>query len=94
MRQIFIGCYDAPYEGHFGGIRTAAKVLQSDYFWPSLFKDVNELAKAYDRCQRVENISMRKEMSFTNILGIEFFDVRRIDFMGPNPYKMQIVKDF
>ena len=27
--------------GHFGGNRTAAKVLQSRFYWPTLFKDAH-----------------------------------------------------
>ncbi|KAH9763201.1 hypothetical protein KPL70_001079 [Citrus sinensis] len=35
----------AAYGGHFGGHRTAAKVLQLGYYWPSIFKDADEFAK-------------------------------------------------
>lgn len=75
----------APYGGHFGGTRAAAKVIQSGYFWPYLFKDTNELVKACDRCQREGNVSMRQEMLLTKILEIELFDVWGIDLVGPFP---------
>ncbi|XP_060968814.1 uncharacterized protein LOC133036285 [Cannabis sativa] len=51
--------------GHFSGIRTAAKVLQSGLYWPTLFKDANDFVKACDRCQRTWNISKRNEMPLT-----------------------------
>lgn len=78
-------CHEAPYGDHFGGNKTAAKVLQSSYLWPSLFKDTHALVKNCDSCQRAGNISMRQEMPLTNILEIEIFDVWGIDFMGPFP---------
>ncbi|XP_061354673.1 uncharacterized protein LOC133299250 [Gastrolobium bilobum] len=35
--QILQHYHSSPYGGHLGGIRTASKVLQSGFFWPSLF---------------------------------------------------------
>ncbi|XP_075515763.1 uncharacterized protein LOC142550573 [Primulina tabacum] len=32
-------CHSSPYGGHFGASRTTAKVLQSGFYWPNLFKD-------------------------------------------------------
>ncbi|KAL4304424.1 hypothetical protein GQ457_10G016670 [Hibiscus cannabinus] len=71
--------------GHFGGARTAAKVLQSGFYWPTLFKDAYNYYKACDRCQRTGNISRRNEMPLQCILEVELFDVWGIDFMGPFP---------
>ena len=81
--SILLHCHSSPYGGHFGGLRTAAKVLQSGYYWPTLFKDAHEYVKTCDRCQRCENISQRHEMPLNNILEVELFDVWGIDFMGP-----------
>ena len=78
-------CHAAAYGEHFGGRRIVAKVLQSGYYWPTIFKDAYEFAKYYDMCQRAENISQRHEMPLTNILEVEIFDVWGIDFMGPFP---------
>ncbi|KAM1331871.1 hypothetical protein ACFX2H_043977 [Malus domestica] len=71
--------------GHFGPRRTAAKILQSGFFWPSLFKDAYLCCQACDKCQRVGNLSQRNEMPQQSILVIELFDVWGIDFMGPFP---------
>lgn len=84
-RDILTHCHSSPCGGHFRGIRTAAKVLQSGYYWPTIFKDAHEFAKCCDRCQRVGNISSRQELPLNNILEIELFDVWGIDFMGPFP---------
>ncbi|CAN6557612.1 unnamed protein product [Malus baccata var. baccata] len=71
--------------GHFGPRKTAAKILQSGFFWPSLFKDAYLWCQAYDKCQRVGNLSQRNEMPQQSILVIKLFDVWGIDFMGPFP---------
>ncbi|XP_021832270.1 uncharacterized protein LOC110772166 [Prunus avium] len=71
--------------GHFGPKRTAAKILQSGLFWPTLFKDANSWCRSCDRCQRVGNQSKRNEMPQQSILVVELFDVWGIDFMGPFP---------
>ncbi|XP_062080632.1 uncharacterized protein LOC133785407 [Humulus lupulus] len=62
---------------------TAAKVFQSGYYWPSIFKDAHDFAKICDRCQHVRYISARSEISLTCILEVELLDVWGIDFMGP-----------
>ncbi|XP_057755999.1 uncharacterized protein LOC130975192 [Arachis stenosperma] len=38
-REVLWNFHSLSYGGHFGGDRTAAKVLQSGFFWPTLFKD-------------------------------------------------------
>ena len=37
--HILESCHVVAYGGHFGGHRTSAKVLQSGYYWPTIFKD-------------------------------------------------------
>ncbi|XP_027338198.1 uncharacterized protein LOC113852148 [Abrus precatorius] len=71
------------YGGHHEGSRTAAKVLQASFFWPTLFKDAKVYVENYNKCQRVGNISKRHEMPLNNILEVELLDVWGIDFMGP-----------
>ncbi|XP_062080525.1 uncharacterized protein LOC133785292 [Humulus lupulus] len=71
--------------GHFGGTRTAAKVLQCGFYWPTLFKDANVFVKICDRFQRTGNISRRDQMPMTGILEVELFNVWGIDFMGLFP---------
>ena len=41
IHSILDHCHTLPCGGHFGGQRTAAKVLQSGFYWPSLFKDAH-----------------------------------------------------
>ncbi|PIN17864.1 DNA-directed DNA polymerase [Handroanthus impetiginosus] len=83
MNDILEQCHASPYGGHFHGDRTAAKILQSGFFWPNLFKDAHSFVANCDRCQRTGNISRRHEMPLNTILEVELFDVWSIDFMGP-----------
>ncbi|KAL4383845.1 hypothetical protein GQ457_15G017290 [Hibiscus cannabinus] len=85
QQLILEQCHPAPYGGHFGGNRTAVKVLQSGLYWPILHKDAQLFCQQCDRCQRTGNISRRNEMPLQNILEVELFDVWGIDFMGPFP---------
>lgn len=78
-------CHSSNYGGHFGGQRTATKVLQSGFYWPTLFKDAQTYVLHCNRCQRVGTISRRHELSLQNILEVELFDVWGIDFMGQFP---------
>ncbi|KAL4272977.1 hypothetical protein GQ457_13G016720 [Hibiscus cannabinus] len=85
QQNVLLQCHSSPYGGHFGGTRTAAKVLQSGLYWLTLFKDAHNFYKRCDRCQRTGNISRRHEMPLQNILEVELFNVWGIDFMGPFP---------
>ena len=61
------------------------KVLQSRFYWPSLFKDAHKMFRGCDRCQRIKKLSRRHMMPLNPILVVELFDVWGIDFMGPFP---------
>ena len=78
-------CHASPYGGHFAGDKTTQKILQSGFYWPTLFKDCYEWVKHCDNCQRMGNISRRNEMSLQGILVVQIFYVWGIDFMGLFP---------
>ncbi|CAM8997225.1 unnamed protein product [Rhodiola kirilowii] len=78
-------CHEHACGGHFGPRRTARKILDSGFFWPSVFRDSYEHCRKCDRCQRVGNISARNEMPQVPILVNDVFDIWGIDFMGPFP---------
>ncbi|KAL5571049.1 hypothetical protein UlMin_020646 [Ulmus minor] len=68
MESILRHCHSKEVGGHFGGTKTVAKVLQSGFYWPSLFKDAFNFVSLCDDCQRSGNISRRHEMPLNNIL--------------------------
>ena len=63
------------FGGHFGLRKPAEKVLQSGFYWPTLFKDAYEFCKTFPKCQMVGRISKRDMMPLNPILEIELFDV-------------------
>ena len=83
MRAILLHYHSLECGGHFSGQRTIAKVLQSGFYWPTLFKDAHSFVKTRDRCQRTGNISSKNEMPLNSISEVEMFVVWGIDFMGP-----------
>ena len=85
MHSILNHCHTLPCGGHFGGKRTTAKVLQSGFYWPTLFKDAHQFVSTCDECQRMGNISKKDEPPMHPILEVELFDLWGIDFMGPFP---------
>lgn len=78
-------CHAYAYGGHFEPKKTALKVFQAGFYWPTIFKDAWIFCKSCDRCQRTGNITARDQMPLSNIQIIELFDVWGIDFMGPFP---------
>ena len=85
QEQILRKCHSSPYGGHHAGDRTAHKVLQSGFYWPTLFKDACKFILSCDECQRVGNVGRRQEMPMNYSLVIEPFDVWGFDYMGPFP---------
>ena len=83
--KIVNECHTSPYGGHFSGERTAHKILQSRFYWPTIFRDYAEWVKLCDRCQKIGNISNINEMPLRGILVVQMFYVWGIDFMGPFP---------
>jgi hypothetical protein len=84
-RSILEHCHSSSYGGHASSSKTASKVLQSGFFWPTLFRDARSFVAACDKCQRTGNITKRNEMPLHSILEVDIFDVWGIDFMGPFP---------
>ena len=85
FRSVLFFCHDQARGGHFSAKKTAAKILQCGFYWPSLFKDSAEFCTACSRCQLLGKITRRNMMPMNPILVIEIFDVWGIDFMGPFP---------
>ena len=71
--------------GHFASQKTARKVLQSGFHWPSLFKDAHTMCRECDKCQRLGKLSCRHMMPLNSILVVDLFNVWGIDFIGPFP---------
>ena len=73
--KILDKCHASPYEGHFAEDKTSQKILQSGFYWPTLFRDSSEWVKHCDRCQRMGNINRRNEIPLQGILVVQIFYV-------------------
>ncbi|CAN6586207.1 unnamed protein product [Malus baccata var. baccata] len=85
FHSILSFCHTYACGGHFGTQRTAHKVLQCGFYWPSIFKDARTFCLTWDKCQRTGNISAKDQLPQVSVLNVEIFDVWGIDFMGPFP---------
>ncbi|KAK8945257.1 hypothetical protein KSP39_PZI007733 [Platanthera zijinensis] len=50
--QILRHCHEGPTGGHYQANRTARKVLEAGFYWPTLFKDAHTFVSKCDNCQR------------------------------------------
>jgi hypothetical protein len=78
-------CHDHACRVHFSAKKTAAKILQCRFYWPTIFQDAHTYCVSYKRFQKIGSISRRNMMPLNPILIVEIFDVWGIDFMGPFP---------
>nr|GEY18022.1 reverse transcriptase domain-containing protein [Tanacetum cinerariifolium] len=73
------------HRGYYGANYTTKKVVDSGFYWPTIYKDAFDLVKNCDSCQRQGKISQKDEIPQNAIQVCEIFDVWGIDFMGPFP---------
>ncbi|GJR63893.1 reverse transcriptase domain-containing protein [Tanacetum coccineum] len=83
--DILTACHNGPTGGHHGANYTAKKVLDSGFYWPTIYRDAHDMVKSCDSCQRQGKISQKDKMPQNVIQVCEIFDVWGIDFMGPFP---------
>lgn len=69
-RSIILHCHNSPYDGHYNGERTTTMVLQSGFYWSSLFKDTHENAQRCDSYQQIGGIFRQNEMPLQNMLEV------------------------
>ena len=83
--SILLMCHSSACGGHFAARKTTDKILQRDFYWPTIFKDAHCFYTECLQCHAAFNISKRDEMPMRPILEVEIFDLWGIDFMGPFP---------
>jgi hypothetical protein len=50
-------CHSGACGSHFSSKKTTAKILQCEFYWPTMFKDTHVLCKACENCQKSGFIS-------------------------------------
>ena len=83
--SILSMCHSSTCRGSFAARKTVDKILQSRFYWPTIFKDAHRFYMECLQCQEALNISKQDEMPMRPILEVEIFDLWRINFMGPFP---------
>ena len=83
QQHILSMCHSSLCGGPFASRKIGAKVLQSGFYWPTLFKDAIKYCKECLKCQSTLNILKRDERPLHTILQVEIFNLCGIDFMGP-----------
>jgi hypothetical protein len=68
-------CHDHACGGHFSANKTATKILQCGFYWPTMFGDARAYCTSCERCQKLGSISKRNVMPLNPILVVEIFDV-------------------
>ncbi|XP_042044503.1 uncharacterized protein LOC121790325 [Salvia splendens] len=83
--DVLVHCHALACGGHFGPKKTARKVLDNDFYWPSIHKDAYEFSKRCPRWQLTGGISAKDEMPQIPTIVCEILDVWGMNFMGPFP---------
>nr|GEZ57824.1 reverse transcriptase domain-containing protein [Tanacetum cinerariifolium] len=83
--DILKACHYRPTGGYHDPNYTAKKVFDSGFYWPTIYRDAQDLVKTCDFYQRQGKISQRDEMPQNSIKVCDIFDVWGIDFMGLFP---------
>ena len=75
QEHILAMCHSSLCLGHFASRKTGAKVLQSGFYWPTLFKDAIKYCNECLKYQSALNISKGDEIPLQTIFEVEIFDL-------------------
>nr|GEX69803.1 reverse transcriptase domain-containing protein [Tanacetum cinerariifolium] len=68
--DILKACHSGSIGGHHGPNYTARKVLDSGFYWPTIYRDAQNFVKKYDVCQRQGKITQKDEMPQNSIQAV------------------------
>ncbi|GJS07755.1 reverse transcriptase domain-containing protein [Tanacetum coccineum] len=60
--DILTACHNGSTGGHHGANYTAKKVFDSDFYWPTIYRDAHDMVKSCESCQRQGKILQKDEM--------------------------------
>ncbi|GJW07074.1 reverse transcriptase domain-containing protein [Tanacetum coccineum] len=83
--DILAAYHNGPTGGHHGANYTAKKVFDSDFYWPTIYRNAHDLVTRCDTCQRQGKISQKDEMPQN---AIQAFRTAFKTPIGCTPYKL------
>lgn len=81
--DVLSACHDGPCRGHSVAKSIAFNVLQSCYYWPTLYQDATRYTNKCDQCQRRGNPTLKDEIPLQPQVTLEPFEKWGMDFIGP-----------
>nr|GEU58391.1 reverse transcriptase domain-containing protein [Tanacetum cinerariifolium] len=78
--DILKACHNGLTGGHHGPNYTAKKVFDSHFYWPTIYRDIQDMGHRFNG-----KTSQQDEMPHNSIQVCEIFYVWGIDLMGPFP---------
>nr|GEV69669.1 reverse transcriptase domain-containing protein [Tanacetum cinerariifolium] len=78
--DILKACHYGPTGGHYGPNYTARKVFDSGSYWPTIYRDAQDLVKNCDVCQRQGKISQKDEMPQNTIQHKAYWALKHANF--------------
>ena len=103
--RLYLGCLcheEADYvmrevhEGIWGNHSRARslvhKLIRAGYYWPTMLKDAQVYVKAYDKCQRFNNLIKQPSEELTPMTTPWPFAQWELDIMGPFPTAIRQLK--
>jgi hypothetical protein len=67
---------------HFVAYIIAKKILDAEYWWPTLFKDIHDFCKNYDSCQKIGGFKTKSLAKLVITLLKEPFMKWGLDFIS------------
>ena len=83
MYDVLHACHNEPSRGHYVAKRTTYKLLQSWYYWSTMFNNANQYVSRCDDSQRIGDPNKRDGMPLTPEVTWESFEKWGLDFLGP-----------
>lgn len=72
-------------DGHHGAMRTPSRVLQSGFYWPTLYDDARSFLIKCERYQRTGILTRRLVKRLQWTMDINAFDIWEVSLIWPFP---------
>lgn len=65
MMSILEACHSSPVKGHHSAAQTAHKILQCEYYWPTIHRDAHGLVTNANDKKRIAKIRASNDYDST-----------------------------